>query len=271
MPKIKTAFTMSYEQQGTGEPLILIPYLAADHACYAFQVAEFAKHFNCISIDLRGTGDTNDFGEAYSMERLADDVAALMQGMSIERAHIFGMSLGAAVGTWLGAKYPQKVMSLSLHSAWTKTDAYIRTVVDGWRTMAQALGSVQEMVIRGIFPWCLTPELYANRPEYVQALADFVRSRPAQSLESFLRQSDAVLNHDVEAQLGRIAAPTQITFGSHDVLTSVRFAERMKREIRHSNVVVFEGCAHAALYEKVEEFNRTVLNFLQVQAGAAAA
>ncbi len=45
---------MNYDRQGAGEPLILIPYLAADHACYAFQVAEYAKHFMCISIDPRG-------------------------------------------------------------------------------------------------------------------------------------------------------------------------------------------------------------------------
>ncbi len=46
---------MHYEQQGSGEPLILVPYLAADHACYAFQVADYAKRFTCISVDLRGT------------------------------------------------------------------------------------------------------------------------------------------------------------------------------------------------------------------------
>ena len=55
MPKIKAnGITMNYEQQGTGEPLILIPYLSADHACYAFQVAEYAKHFTCIRLTCGG-------------------------------------------------------------------------------------------------------------------------------------------------------------------------------------------------------------------------
>jgi hypothetical protein len=50
MPKVTiNNITMNYDLQGTGEPLILIPYLAADHACYAFQVPEYAKHFSCIS------------------------------------------------------------------------------------------------------------------------------------------------------------------------------------------------------------------------------
>ena len=59
MPKVTANnITMNYDQQGTGEPLILIPYLAADHACYAFQVPDYARHFTCISVDLRGTGES---------------------------------------------------------------------------------------------------------------------------------------------------------------------------------------------------------------------
>ena len=49
MPKVRVNnITMNYDQQGTGEPLILIPYLAADHACDVFQVPEYARHFTCI-------------------------------------------------------------------------------------------------------------------------------------------------------------------------------------------------------------------------------
>ena len=89
MPKVKANnITMNYDKQGTGEPLILIPYLAADHACYAFQVAEYAKHFTCISLDLRGTGETDKPEGVYSTEVLADDVAAFMQAAGIQKAHI---------------------------------------------------------------------------------------------------------------------------------------------------------------------------------------
>ena len=262
---------MNYDQQGTGEPLILIPYLAADHACYAFQIGEYAKHFTCISVDLRGTGDTDKPEGAYSTEVLADDVAAFMHAMKIEKAHIAGLSLGAAVGAWVAAKYPERVLSLSLHSAWTKTDAFLKTVVGGWQVMAKALEGVPDMVILGIFPWCFTPELYASRPDYIESLAAFVRSRPAQPLNAFLQQSDAVLRHDVESQLDRIAAPTLISFGRHDALTSTRFAPPMVQKIKRSELLIFEGCAHAALYENVQEFNEKTLQFLLRQAAVGTA
>ena len=104
-----------YEVQGEGEPLVLIPYLAADQACYAFQIAEYAKHFTCFTVDLRGAGLCSKPEGDYPTELLADDVAAFMQAVGMGRAHVFGLSLGAATGMWLAAKYPQRVASLSLH------------------------------------------------------------------------------------------------------------------------------------------------------------
>jgi 3-oxoadipate enol-lactonase len=268
MPKIQVnELTMNYDQQGTGEPLILIPYLAADYACYAFQVADYAKHFTCISVDLRGAGETDKPEGTYSTELFADDVAAFMRALGIPQAHVAGLSLGAATGMWLAARYPEKVKSLSLHSAWTKTDPFARVVVEGWQVMAKALGSVPEMVIQGIFPWCFTPELYASRPDYIGALSDFVRGRPAQPLDAFMRQSNAVIAHDAEAQLGQIKAPVQITFGRYDMVTSTRFADPLRQNIQQAEVVIFEGCAHAPIYEKVDEFNQTTLEFLQRHSG----
>lgn len=268
MPKIKVNdITMNYEQQGTGEPLILIPYLAADNACYAFQVADYAKHFICISVDPRGAGETDKPAGTYSTELFADDVAAFMLAIGVERAHVSGLSLGAATGLWLAAKYPQRVKSLSLHSAWTKTDPFLKAVVEGWQTIAKGLGNVTEMIIQGIFPWCFTPELYAAKPDYIDQLAGFVRGRPKQPLDAFIRQSNAVIAHDVLAQLARITAPTQITFGRHDMVTSTRFADAMKNGIKASELVVFETCAHAPIYESVSEFNEKTLSFLNRRTG----
>src|SRR5579859_1354290 len=272
MPKLKAKNIMvNYDQQGSGEPLILIPFLAADHACYAFQVAEYAKHFTCISLDLRGTGETDTPKGPYSTELLAEDVAAFMQALGIQKAHISGLSLGAAIGMWLAAKHPDKVQSLSLHSAWPKTDLFVKTLVEGWQIVAKALDSVPEMVILALFPWCFTPDLYVAKPDYIQSLSAFVRSRPAQSVPSFMEQSQAVITHDAEAQLAKITAPTQITFGRYDLATSTRFADRMRGSIRNSELMIFDGCAHAPIYERVEEFNQQTLRFLQRQTGTRAA
>jgi hypothetical protein len=100
-------------------------------------------------------------------------------------------------------------------------------VVQDWQIIAQALASVPEMIIQGIFPWCFTPEMYAARPEYVDSLAEFVRGRLMPTVDSFIQQSGAVLAHDATSVLGSIQAPS---------------------------------------YENVEDFNTRTLAFLQAHA-----
>jgi pimeloyl-ACP methyl ester carboxylesterase len=268
MPKIKANnITINYEQQGTGEPLLLIPYLAADNACYAFQVEDYAKRFTCISLDPRGAGESDKPAGAYSTELFADDVAAFIAAIGLDRVHVAGLSLGAAIGMWLAAKHPARVKSLSLHSTWAKSDAYLKVVVQGWQSMAKGLGSVTEMIIQGIMPWCLTPELYAAKPEHIEAIESFVRSRPAQPLAAFLQQSEAVIAHDATTQLAKIKAPTLITFGRYDFVTGARFVDVLKGGIANSELVVFEDCSHAPIYENVAEFNAKTLAFLGRQTG----
>jgi 3-oxoadipate enol-lactonase len=268
MPLVQAnGIEINYEVQGEGEPIVLIPYLAAEQACYAFQVADYANHFTCYSVDPRGAGLSSKPEGEYTTELLADDVAAFMQVVGIDRAHIFGLSLGAATGMWLAAKYPDRVRSLSLHSAWHKTDPFLTVIVEGWRIMARGLDSVTEMVIAGIFPFCFTPELYAARPEYIDSLAEFVRGRPMPPVDAFMRQSGAVLAHDASGILGSIQAPTLITYGQHDIVTSTRFAAPLTEGIADTELIVFGDCAHAAIYEDVEGFNQQTLEFLQRHSG----
>jgi pimeloyl-ACP methyl ester carboxylesterase len=132
------------------------------------------------------------------------------------------------------------VKTLSRLSAWDKTDPFLRVGVEGWRCAATALDSVTEMVIAGIFPYCFTPELYAARPEYVDSLAEFVRGRPMPPVDAFMRQSEAVLTHDATGVLGSIQAPTLITYGRYDTVTSTRFAAPLTEGIANTELIVFD-------------------------------
>ena len=152
--------------------------------------------------------------------------------------------------------------SLSLHSGWHASDDYLNVVVEQWRTLALTLPTVADVVIQGIFPWCFTPEMYVERPEFVATLDEFVRGRPAQPVDAFLAQTDAALAHDASAVLGEIDVPTLITFGAHDLVCSTRFAEPLNSGIAGSELVVFDHLSHAGLHEDPETFNRATLDFL---------
>ena len=263
MPQAKIdGLNINYDVQGDGEPLLLIPYLSADHACFAFQLPAYTEHFSCIAVDLPGSGESDKPAGPYSTDGYADQIAAFLGALGIERAHVAGMSLGAAVGTHLAARHPGRVRSLSLHSAWDASDAYLKTVVELWRTLASSLPTVADMVIQAIFPLCFTPEMYVSRPEFVETLVDFVRGRPAQPVDAFVAQIDAVVAHDASAALGKIEAPTLITFGARDLVCGTRFAEPLTSGIAGSELVVYDHLSHAGLHEDPETFNRTTLDFL---------
>jgi pimeloyl-ACP methyl ester carboxylesterase len=153
---------------------------------------------------------------------------------------VAGVSLGAAVGIHLAARHAGRVRSLSLHSGWHATDDYVRIVVEQWRTLASALPTVADVVIQGIFPWCFTPEMYIDRPELVGTLVDFVRGRPAQPVDAFLAQTDAVIAPDASAAPGAVDVPTPVTFGARDLVCCTRFAEPLKSRIAGSELVVFD-------------------------------
>jgi pimeloyl-ACP methyl ester carboxylesterase len=263
MPQVDVdGLTINYDVQGEGEALLLIPYLSADHACYAFQLPAYTEHFRCIAIDLPGSGESDKPAGPYSTEGYADQVAGFLGAIGVEQAHVAGVSLGAGVAMHLAARHPGRVRSLSLHSAWDTSDAYLQSVVELWRTLASSLPTVADTVIQGIFPFAFTPELFSEHPETIDALADFVHGRPAQPLEAFLAQTDAAIAHDAGPVLGEIGMPTLLTFGAHDLVTSTRFADTLCRGIAASELVVFDDLSHAGLHQDPEAFNRATLDFL---------
>ncbi|HTW08910.1 MAG TPA: alpha/beta hydrolase [Acidimicrobiales bacterium] len=263
MPKVDVdGLSINYDVQGEGETVLLIPYTSADHACYAFQLPAYAEHFSCVAIDLPGSGESSTPPGPYSTEGYADQVALFIEAIGVERAHVVGMSLGAAIALHLGARHPGLVRSLSLHSGWDKSDAYLKTVVEQWRALASALPNIADVVVTGIFPWCFTPETYDERPEFIDSLVEFVRGRPAQKAAGFVAQLDAVVAHDASQALAEIRAPTLITFGARDLVCSTRFAARLHDGIADGELVVFEQLSHAGLHEDPEAFNRATLDFL---------
>ena len=86
MPQVEVdGLTINYDVQGEGEPLLLIPYMSADHACYAFQLPAYTEHFSCIAIDLPGSGESDKPAGPYSTEGYADQVAAFLGAIGIEQ------------------------------------------------------------------------------------------------------------------------------------------------------------------------------------------
>jgi pimeloyl-ACP methyl ester carboxylesterase len=112
-----------------------------------------------------------------------------------------------------------------------------------------------------------TPEMFARRPEVLEQFGQIVHSRPLQTLEGFMAQSQAVLDHDATAVLDRITAPTLLTYGARDLLTSTRFARPLRSGIADTRLVVFDHLSHAGFNEDPETFTAATLDFLRQLSG----
>ncbi len=255
--------TINYEEQGAGEPLLLIPCLAADGTCWAFQVPAYAEHFRCIVVDLPGSGGSPTPAGTPSTARFADELAGLLDVLGIAAAHVAGVSLGAAVAMQLAGRHPGRVLTLGLHSAWPRTDPFMRACMESWRALAQALPTMADFVACGVFPWAFTPEMYAQRPEVIREFTEIVRARDALWLDGFMAQSQAVIDHDAAPVLGSIAAPTLVTYGARDVLTSTRFAPALVDGIAGARLTVFDHLSHAGFNEDPDTFTAATLAFMR--------
>lgn len=107
--------------------------------------------------------------------------------------------------------------------------------------------------------------MYADKPEFVAALEDFVRGRPPQPVDAFLHQSEAVLAHDAEAQLGRIVAPPRspTAAGTGSPRPLGPNPHRRHQGLRASGLRAH--LSHAGLPEDAEGFNQATLEFLTRQ------
>jgi len=107
---------MYYEMHGGGEPLVLIAGLGTDLTVYEPIINELSQKSKVLAFDNRGVGRTDKPDAPYAIEMMADDTAALMSGVGIEKAHVLGISMGGRIAMALALQHPDKVKSLVLTS-----------------------------------------------------------------------------------------------------------------------------------------------------------
>ncbi|HET9439024.1 MAG TPA: alpha/beta hydrolase [Longimicrobiales bacterium] len=107
---------MYYEVSGAGEPLIVLHGAYMNISSMGDIIPRLAKTHKVYAIEMQGHGRTTDIARPITYSNLADDVAAFMDAVRIEKADVFGYSMGAAVGLQLAIRHPAKVKKLAAAS-----------------------------------------------------------------------------------------------------------------------------------------------------------
>ena len=101
-----------YEEAGSGPPMIFIHGWTCDRSHFAPQAAHFAPHYRCLSVDLRGHGESDKPEQEYTIDGFAADVAWMCGELGVSGAVLAGHSMGGAIGLAVAAAHPELCKAL---------------------------------------------------------------------------------------------------------------------------------------------------------------
>ena len=252
------AMQLAYEERGSGKPLVFIHGFPLDRRMWIGQLSGLAKKRRCIALDLRGNGlsTIDDAEPEFSMDLLADDIAATLDELGADKADICGLSMGGYVAFALWRRHADRISSLILCD--TKAEADTDEGKAGREKTAQL---VREQGMQPLVE-ALAPKLLGSSPtdENMARLRDmFLAQPPNVSAADCLAMRD---RPDSTPDLEGITVPTLVIHGDADQLMPVDGAKAMAEKIKGATFAAIPGGGHMAPMEFPEATNDVIAAFL---------
>lgn len=258
---------LAYEEAGAGFPLIFVHEFAGDMGSWEPQMRAFARRYRCISYGARGypPSDVPADPGAYSYIRAVDDIAAVMRGLGVARAHVVGLSMGAYASLHFAMRHPDLAASIvaagvGYGSAPGATEAF-RAESEANAARFRAEGMAAAAATYGRSPSRIIWEAKDPRgfAEFLARLAGHSAEGSALTMLGVQRLRPSLLTL-VDALAG-IRTPTLIVAGDEDA-PSLEPSLFLKRTIPTAALTVLPRTGHAINLEEPDAFNRVVGDFL---------
>ncbi|HUY18888.1 MAG TPA: alpha/beta fold hydrolase [Candidatus Binataceae bacterium] len=247
-----------YEEHGEGPALIFAHGAGGNHLSWWQQVVAFAKQFRCVTFDHRGFGFSRETPHGPGPKAFADDLRGLLDHLKIDRAALVSQSMGGWTSLGFAVAAPERVSALALCDTMAGVDD--PEVVEEMKLHGAPKGGLAQVLTR----------VYAeDYPQREPAKAFLYRQISSLNLHVPPDLVPAMMNlrHRVDALLEK-RVPTMILVGEQDALTTPRLMEVIARRIPHARFIKVPGAGHSVYFEKPEQFNRALADFLR-DAGAA--
>jgi 3-oxoadipate enol-lactonase len=250
-----------YEWHGpaTGPVLVLNNgILMSAASSWLPQRAALSESCRLLLYDCRGQGLSEHPAGPYSMAQHAEDLAGLLDALRVPAAHVAGISYGGEVAQAFALAFPGRVHSLFLADTVSEVGPELRLIVEGWR--AAAVRGDAELFFLVTAPWNFSPGFIASQQALLQAASARYRDL---DYPAIVRLCDAFLSSvDFTSRLPGIATPTRIVVGGADLLKGPAYAAILHRHIRGSDLHTIPGAGHAVSWERPDEFNALLLEFV---------
>ena len=258
--KIVRGIEIAYDDVGSGPSVVLLHGYPFNRSMWRDQLVELQQHHRVIIPDLRGHGESAVTESPATMQRMAGDVASLLETLNISRATIGGLSMGGYVALAFYRLFPLRVRSLLLADTRAQEDTE-EAKQNREKQAEKALQEGMEGIADALLPKLLAAQTVAKRPEIVKRVRKMIVETAPEGAAAALR--GMAQRQDQSSFLSRIIAPTLIIVGSEDALTPLADAEVMHSEIGGSRLQVIEGAGHVSNIENPEEFNKALVKFLR--------
>ncbi|WP_328536075.1 alpha/beta fold hydrolase [Streptomyces sp. NBC_00344] len=260
MPHAKASdgVRIAYQVRGDGPPLVLLAGQANDHHWWDGVRDDFAGSRSTITIDYRGTGESDKPHLPYSTGRFADDVIAVLDELAVDRADVYGTSMGGRVAQCLAVRHSRRVRALVLGCTSAGGRHGIERSVDVRRSLIRPSPVEARQALLELM---YTPDWLATHPGPYHTLGD--RSMPAHARRGHLGASDG---HDVWDALPGIVAPTLVLHGTDDLLNPTANAPLLAARIPGSRLELIQDARHAYFEERRDLAGPLVLEFLDRKA-----
>ncbi|MEV6107925.1 alpha/beta fold hydrolase [Streptomyces sp. NPDC051940] len=250
--------TVEYDDQGTGDPLLLVHGHPFDRSMWAPQAAKFAAEgYRVLTPDLRGFGGSG--GTVGEFSDYARDLAALLDHLGIERAVVGGLSMGGQIVMDFCRLFPGRLLGVVLADTFPGAETP--------ETRARRLGMADRLEREGMGPWSdevldrmVAPANVKDLPEVAAHVRGMMHGAPVRG---------AVLAHRARADrpdyrdtLRGLGVPALVVTGVEDPYTPVADAELMHDLIPDAELALIEGAAHMPNLERPEAFDTALRRFL---------
>ena len=252
--------TMDYIRFGTGERvLIMLPGLGdglrsvkGTALPMAVMYRTFAKDFTVYAFSRK-----NALPKGYTTRDMAGDVAAAMEMLGIEKADIFGVSMGGMIAQHLAIGHPERVNKLILAVTSPKPNPILRESIEEWVSCARRGDhtAFMDSNVRRIYS-----EGYYRRNKWLVPIMGKL-TKP-KSYERFFVQAEACLTHDAFERLHEINAPALVIGGEQDHALGGEPSREIAAQIPGAVLRMYPEWGHG-LYEEAKDFNGVVMDFLR--------
>jgi 3-oxoadipate enol-lactonase len=253
-----------YEVHGEGQPLVMVMGIGYDSSLWTLaQVPALSAKFQVIIFDNRDAGRSSQATGAYTIADMADDTAALMDALGIEKAHVCGLSMGGMIAMELALRHPDRLDRMILSGAPGAPGRAVFHPIATWNWV-KANDRTGEAFAGQQFTWLFSGAFLRNK-EAVQQTVSMLSSNPHPiNPQAYHRQAQAFLGFDVLDRLNRVKARTLCVVGEQDILTPVHECAEVADEIPGARfeVIKGDGSSHVVPIERPDDFNGLVTRFL---------